>query len=328
VQHRSFERLYEDTPQWTWIGEQSRLEGLRPIGNLKAFLRKHTGTDVAFLVFHVYNLSEHEEDDTPDHQDREILGISHKIQSTSTQIQFLSPVLATAFDTLLQQNAILKNNVKFEEGLDLYDDADSDASEECGSGMVTNMDSVFYHFRSLIEEARARSEEEERQVLDLLIKSLEQEFSERHREVRELFAKGYVTSTTIKYLFKKEETVIFREGVRIYGAKLKSIVNELEHGPPISTESWAFDGKFYRNKTLQVLDAPQSMLKKLPTKITSLPCYPLSFADEDVEKRLQNRGRVFWKCRRSAYVAYNGRNTERDADYVRLILGTPCVSRC
>ena len=316
VQYSGSERLYEDCPQWTWTGSQYRIEGLRPIPRLKKFVKKRKGAETAFLVFHSYDLSGLQDYEPSDHHDSELVDNFR----TSTQIQFLNPLLSGAFDELLEQNDILKRNVNYGGCLDLYDDMDSDNGESCD--MVTNIDIVFYHFRDFLEKAPNEFERAEGQTLQHFVNYLIEEFGEKHQVIEQSFAEGLVTPTTLKYLFKREDIVVFCEDKGVCGAKLKSFSEAPKHMMLITAESYAFDGKFYLQEKESKLCLPHSMREKQSTEINSLPCYPISFADAEVKERLRKRGHTFWRCRQLAYVAYNGPNTKQDTNYVGLLTET------
>lgn len=314
VKYNDSERLYEDCPQRTWTGGQYRIEGLHHIPRLRKFVKERQGEETAFLVLHSYDSIEQLDCEPPDHNGSEPISRFR----TATQVQFLSPLLAGAFEVLLKKNETLLNNVDFEDVLDLYDDLDSDNGEACD--MVTNMDTVFYHFRQVFENALTQFENAERQVLKSLIDFLTEEFGSKHHEIERSFGEGIVTPTTLKYLFRREDIVIICEGKGVYGAKLKSFAEKPDHKMLIDAESYAFDGKFNTVRKDSKLQLPKSMREKQPTKITYLPCYPLSFADAEVKERLMNRGHTFWRCRVLAYVAYNGPNTKQDTNYVSIMI--------
>lgn len=320
VKYNDSERLYEDCPQRTWTGGQYRIEGLHHIPRLRKFVKERQEEQTAFLVLHSYESIEQLDCEPSDHSGSEPIDRFR----TATQVQFLSPLLAGAFEILLKKNKDLLNNVDFEDVLDLYDDLDSENGEACD--MVTNMDTVFYHFRHVFESALNQFENAERQVLKSLIDFLTEEFGGKHHEIEQSFAKGIVTPLTLKYLFRREDIVVFCEGKGVYGAKLKSFAEEPDHKMLIAAESYAFDGKFNTVRKDSELPLPKSMREKQPTRINSLPCYPLSFADAEVKERLMNRGHTFWSCRVLAYVAYNGPNTKQDTNYVSIMIFHTTIS--
>lgn len=314
VQYGDTERLFEDNPQWTWRGGQYHLEGLHPIARLRKFVDTRREARTVFLVLHSYDVSKLQDDESSDHGNNEVLeGLRN-----NTQVQFLSPLLTVAFENLLEKNKTLKLNVDFGDSLELYNEMDSDEDED--PVMITNMDIVYYHFCHLLERAPSDSRREERQALQTLADFLKQEFGKKHRSIKRSLAGGSVSLMTLRYLFKREDMVVFNKGKRLYGATLKSFSNQSDQEMSVCAETWAFDGKFYKQTIKQELRTPRQIYENSSVEITSLSCYPLSFASGSVKDKLENRGHTFWRCRRMAYVSYTGTNAKLDTDYVRIML--------
>ncbi|PVI02117.1 P-loop containing nucleoside triphosphate hydrolase protein [Periconia macrospinosa] len=190
-----------------------------------------------------------------------------------------------------------------------------DTNDGLDYDVVTNIDILFFHFRQFLQNAPQQLDREEGDALQYLINYLIQEFDEKHQAMGQTFASGIVTRSTLKYLFKRGDVVVFHEDRSISGAKLKSFEATTKDEMHIVAESYAFDGKFYLQEKKRDLRLPRSIHNELATEINSLPCYPILFAAAEVKERLDKRGHRFWKCRQLAYVAYNGPNAKKDTDY-------------
>ncbi|CAI6336217.1 unnamed protein product [Periconia digitata] len=309
VKYGKSERFYEDCPQWTWTGGRYRIEGMRPISKVKSFVARRKAAPTAFLVLHSYDLSGMEDYEPSDDNEIELI----EEFRDSTHIQFLCRALASAFYTVLENNEILKRNVNFDERLGLGDETDLEDQENCP--VITNMDVVFFHFRHLLVTAPDPLDESEGQVLRCFFDFLITEFGEAHQAATQSLAEGFVSMINLKYLFKREDIVVFSEEGRVWGAKLKSFPYTANDKMVVHTDSYQFDGKFSLRHEKQDLPLPHSIQKKQLTEIRSLPCYPLSFASSEIQQTLKKRGYIFWQCRHMAYVAYNGPNKEHDTIY-------------
>ncbi|KAF9639188.1 hypothetical protein BFW01_g10085 [Lasiodiplodia theobromae] len=75
------------------------------------------------------------------------------------------------------------------------------------------------------------------------------------------------------------------------------------------------DGKFHQaNNTLSLTEKD---LKNGPVDISSLPFYPLGYAEPEIDRKLRRRGETFWKLRKPIYVTYSGLNMRGDFAYDR-----------
>jgi hypothetical protein len=85
----------------------------------------------------------------------------------------------------------------------------------------------------------------------------------------------------------------------------------------MTASHWTFDGTFERVKT--GLNLHQIPSEDVIFPITELAIYPKRFARPNVVQVLENRGRMFWKCRQHNYVCL--KNTEDDG-----LRSTVCIS--
>jgi AAA+ superfamily predicted ATPase len=149
-----------------------------------------------------------------------------------------------------------------------------------------------------------------------------------------MMSSGIITRQYIKYLFKPDQLVLSKED-RSESAYLttswpefsdvqqqRKILQMYKTGPTerdvdeytiCSFEgwSWLFHGSFETKSVILDLRLPKSELEELC--ITDLNVYPLRYASESVQTRLERRGKILWSCRFRRLVSYQSERSVADA---------------
>ncbi|KAK0609206.1 ATP-dependent zinc metalloprotease FtsH [Lasiodiplodia hormozganensis] len=325
-------RWYEDQPQW--LQKQDRqvyVAGKKPIFNLNAFLRQLQLGKVPFIVFQEFTKLRHPEVLIQDIQNWP------PPTSSNASIQIISNHLSKTFGALLDKQKELKGHAYFQKILRDDDDDDDDDSDDDNddhyesevddwrppnednsdarllSRRLVNIDLLYFHFQDLFEEGLNSRTEGDHSETELLLKFLRSGFKRNHVHAKQLLAQNKISKDTITYLFKPGAVIVSQNTPRIRGLKLAKLLHTSLSGWGLSCQSWAFDGKFYRVR--EVLPLPGKDLKDGSVNITSLPFYPLEYAQPEIDQKLLQRGKTFWTFRKPVYVAYSGLDMRRDTAY-------------
>jgi hypothetical protein len=112
--------------------------------------------------------------------------------------------------------------------------------------------------------------------------------------------------------------LVSRQGRHHLGFLQQSFITRITGGLgqtwSLNVFSWTFDGKFKEN--VGTLSMPVDEIGKVPKQIASLSFYPLKYAEKRIADLLHNRGHIFWRCRKSAYVTYKGPDMNWELSYV------------
>ncbi|PYI09863.1 P-loop containing nucleoside triphosphate hydrolase protein [Aspergillus sclerotiicarbonarius CBS 121057] len=134
------------------------------------------------------------------------------------------------------------------------------------------------------------------------------------------FKRGVITSKSMKYLVKPGDPLIVQEKsvLQAYQAtswirgKAKDTVNDtiedvngFDRLFEVSAWSYEFDGGFYQNHVnlaieLDVADPEEEIA------LRSLRVVPLDYASADVKRKLEDRGKTYWACRKRRLISYDG----------------------
>lgn len=316
-------RWFEDQPQW--LQKQDRqvyLGGKKPIFNLEAFLRQLQLGKVPFIVFQEYTKLRHPDVLTQDIQNWP------PPRSSNVSMQIISFHLSKTFGALLDEHNELKEHADFQKPLHDDDDDNDDVSEVNGwkilneddsdaervSRRLLNIDLLYFHFQDLFEEGLNSRTEGDHSETDLLLKFLRTGFKRNHMHARELLSQKKISKDTIAYLFKPGAVIVSHNALRVRGLKQTELLRTFPVAWDLSCQSWTFDGKFHQKSEDLLL--PGKDLQNGSMNITSLPFYPLQYAEPEIDQKLLHRGKTFWKFRKPVYVAYSGLDMRGDTAYV------------
>lgn len=243
-------------------------------------------------------------------------------------MQIISDHLSNTFGDLLDEYNELKEHADFQKTLHDDNDNDDDDREvnswrdlnEDGSDAklisrrLVNIDLLYFHFQDLFEEGLNSRAEGDRSETELLLKFLRTGFIRNHTHARELLSQRKISKDTIAYLFKPGAVIVSYNTLRIRGLKQIELLRTLPVAWDLSCQSWTFDGKFHQE--IESLLLPGKDLKNSSMNITSLPFYPLEYAQPEIDQKLLQRGKTFWKFRKPVYVTYSGLDMRGDTAYV------------
>lgn len=343
--HRLDSTLYFDAPQWKQVQDGSwDLESRKPVSNFEVFLEKQRLGGVAFVVTLQYDRHAIRNGSyfTDQHSSSDFEGSCQEITQKTIQstvrpmhvsIRFLCEVLASAWNLLLDMDKNLKqiydDEGEAENRSDRHDnsrrdspDSDSEASFVNPNSLqhqdLPNAEVFFYHFHTSLQNMISTMEDSnEKWRLNLLIRFVEDFFRDEYQEVSDLLSEGLVSGVYLKYLSAPGAVLITHENGNSIGYLQKTFFKDATtttRGAKVI--GWKFDGKFKRQEEDIIIDVED--FKSTPRRIASLKYCPLQYADPQTVQNLKDRGHKFWKCRKLAYVSYDGLDMKQEATYVRL----------
>ncbi|KAK2594863.1 hypothetical protein QQS21_007413 [Conoideocrella luteorostrata] len=287
--------LYEDTP---WIVEAgpylNHLRGSNAITNLEVFLERNK--DISFIVYKDYECCERRHPSSARGRNESASGdVSSLLKRESVAI--ISPDLRDSFDKLASLAFKSIPYPKFE-----VDDEDS----------ILFPYMWWFHSREKISDAKPQLDDDTRRHIDVFDRYIQDVLTSDWQKVDEMTARGKITAEYINYIYVPGQLVISKgpEGdmARLIGLELTSWLE-----PPyphnrdfgsITAKTWSFDGNFQQTSVELKLASLPSLTEEFD--VTELEVYPASFASPNTLKALQNRGEMFWKCRKKNYVFHTG----------------------
>lgn len=310
-------RWYEDQPHWLQAQDrQVVLAGKKRIFRLKAFIRQLKLAKMSFIVFQEFTDLKHPDISTQHIQQWQ------PPTSSNVSILIISNQLSKTFRALFDNHPELHENADFRDIFDddddddesLLDGDDSADASEIGQRLI-NIDLLYFHFQDLFEKDLNSRTEDERSETEPLLKFLTTGFMRNHGQARDLLSQGKTSKNTIFYLFKPGSVIVSQQSSRIRGLEQMHFPRTSSEGWNIECQSWTFDSKFHR-KCETLLLSKKDLKNDADVNITSLPFYPLKYAEPEIGQKLLQRGRTFWKFRKPVYVTYSGLNMRGDTAYV------------
>ncbi|KAK4208741.1 hypothetical protein QBC37DRAFT_66072 [Rhypophila decipiens] len=175
----------------------------------------------------------------------------------------------------------------------------------------------YLHNQTFLDLVHSNDLEQERSAqLELLCEWFEDNLRQDWEEADEMFSRGKVSLKHCTKLFRPSELVFHpRENDPGLGKVFKTDNYPWRYrdAGDVDISEWEFNGSFYKTKIW--IDVTSKLTKReTESDITSLPYYPLRFADPDLEKKLIARGHKFWSCRKQKLVTYM-QETEANAGF-------------
>ncbi|RYP93128.1 hypothetical protein DL770_000785 [Monosporascus sp. CRB-9-2] len=300
---RERSHLYLEEP---WISESgpygSHLRAGSAIRNFELFLER--GRDISFLIYKDFECCRKGSqrsahgcyDDSTAEISRHFLGES---------ISIVSDDLASALRQLAEESLNGIPHPKFETGVE--------------NGIVYPY-LWWFHRRAEISEAATWLDPTGQQHIGIFRDYLQHRLGDEWKTVDSLISRGRISVQYIEYLFAPNTILISKlngeKHAQIEGFLAGDWLNPQRKSHSqgsdlgraytpaysISCTHWTFDGNFQKRIVQLPITIP-SMEEDF--KITDLTIYPSKFADEGLRNALQERGEMYWKCRRKRYVCCN-----------------------
>jgi hypothetical protein len=151
-----------------------------------------------------------------------------------------------------------------------------------------------------------------RSAVRLLCEWFEDNYRADWDEADELLARGKVNSKHYSKLFRPNE-ILLRKSNNGLGDAIKTMEYPWEDKDDYVMDAfeWKFNGLFGKTE-IKISLKMEGISDRTGGEmdITSLPIYPLRFAEDDVYERLKARGEKLWKCRTKSLVCYKEDKTE------------------
>ncbi|KAL1872404.1 hypothetical protein Daus18300_004374 [Diaporthe australafricana] len=305
--------LYFDPPQLT-SGEfgSGVLRSQLPVTNFDLYLEKNK--EIAFVVYRTYTLPQKASDS---HEKRNRCSTSQDMSDAivDESIEPVDEALMSAVVALLEAQdeytSILDNFLETPELQAPY--------------------LFVFHQRNEWDRVRQLLPESSHQQMAMLWNYIVQSHGAEYTAADASMSNGLITTGLLKYLFKPGQLLLQSQDDEIQGwicadwpkaarraekasqrqdnligaIKLEKL--ELAESSPkweLSAWHWDFDGNFHRRKATLPVSIKSDTNEESEIPINTLSIFPLKYASEDSFKRIQMRGRNFWKCRKRGLVSY------------------------
>jgi hypothetical protein len=170
-----------------------------------------------------------------------------------------------------------------------------------------------YHQKELLKAHSLKPHHQSH--LGALYGYLTENLGPEYSEAEALFDKGFVDRQHWAKLLRPGAVVVTFEGGQPTAYVCLRCPAVAAGGLQLRCFSWAFDGKFFQNKTVLNIHWPSDS-NIVP--ITDLEVYPLTYGIDGLKDELRTRGEIFWACRSRKFVNYNVPLRGMEVQIVRL----------
>ncbi|RDW94219.1 ATP-binding protein [Aspergillus mulundensis] len=168
---------------------------------------------------------------------------------------------------------------------------------------------LLYHYKRRKEEGAIRLAPADHRLLEGLLHYMKGSNGPDYEAADEMFSQGLISKAHLAKLCGAGEIMVTNVNTHPRAYMIERPPKS--QAPPLKLEMWSWefeDGVFRQKETEMSLDWPSSVTTDETIPITSLDIYPLRFAAPEVWKRLKARGKLFWRCRKQCFVAYDPPN--------------------
>ena len=290
----------------SWIikdGRKATLRGNLALSNPSIYLERHS--DLSFVVYKEYDPSKLDHDNA-----REVLedDVVPRPVAQREYLKFISDdMLEAVKDYFRHISNLSQANLPF--------------------GFNDELEAPYlfwYHYRSSLPFVIHRLKPHHQGLMHLLNHWINSNYGQEYEEAHARISDGYVSPRYMKYLFRPGEVLVSKHKARALGHIGQSFTKDttirrslqdyiestldydkqrsINEREAIKSWSWqvqawsySYDGSFSEEKV--VLDIKLSVEKHSEeVRVEDLEVLPLRFANPDVRKRLEKRGRTFWSC--------------------------------
>jgi hypothetical protein len=159
-----------------------------------------------------------------------------------------------------------------------------------------------YHAKSTFAEHFLQSEklnETQREHVACLMDYVHRSKALEFEEAEESFNQGRVMRHHFSKLFAPDDVVVRETDDGPICYTISGSPNNSDMAVQFKGWNWEFDGTFYKKESDWIVDWPPS---ENVIDIATLMLYPLKFADDQLGKRIRERGQKFWSCRKQRLV--------------------------
>lgn len=169
----------------------------------------------------------------------------------------------------------------------------------------------FFNYNKTLLDVATSSEvsESDRSCMQMLCNWFEINHRKDWDEAHELMSRGKINSKHYTKLFRPDELYVAPvsdepDVLEVSKSKQYPWLDSIDQS--MDKYSWSFNGRFSKYLSSHTLRQfpKRSVSKETEVDITSLPFYPLRFAEPGTKERLIARGHKFWNCRTRSLVCY------------------------
>ncbi|KAM3086226.1 hypothetical protein ACMFMF_000179 [Clarireedia jacksonii] len=296
----------------SWIRPDSGrmiLTGNLPLLDLSSYLRRHE--DIAFIVYKGYDKINSLSAEELDRSDTIPLP-----RPTSESLKLVSQEMKEALRMFTKR--IPDFALQF---------PDFDFARELKSPFL-----FWYYCRAYLDPILPTLSENNRNLVEMLSLWIEANRGSEYKKIDTQLSEGFVTAESMKYLVKAGDVLVSNTNGVLSAHMTKSWAKEQPETSKVletlraiekvgkldtiaesnrsssvlwhvETWSWVFDGKFKKkNNVVEIKTSVTRPDDKV--RISDLNMFPLKYASAKMQQTLQNRGRIFWSCRRKRMVSY------------------------
>jgi AAA+ superfamily predicted ATPase len=308
--------VYFDHPHLV-TGEKGKksLKCSMPLSNIDLHLEKNK--DIVFILFKDFRES-YDESSANDGALKSAKANTLEFEPFQESIKPVSEELVEAIQTLLKSDSIFSQ----------FKDHFKSTREVAAPYLC------IYHTRESYHPVPKEIDPMVTDHFDLMRRYVLDQFGAEYSRADNMMSSGIITRQYIKYLFKPGQLVLSKgdhsesaylttSWPEFSGVQQQRKVSQMHKIRPTERDvdedticsfegqSWHFHGSFETKSTILVLRLPESGREELC--ITDLNVYPLRYASETIQARLERRGEILWSCRFRRLVSYQSERSVSDA---------------
>ncbi|KAK8016590.1 hypothetical protein PG993_014779 [Apiospora rasikravindrae] len=285
--HRVGERMFMDEPSWLPQEDgQLILKGHEPLLDKESYLERHP--EIVFLVLLDYD-SDDNSNPGSDHQNKVV---NNSVAPITESIRMTTIPMKQAYDCLLEKTRMGE-------------------AKSFDSSYEVDAPYLFWYFaKPELDIVLSALSDEESKLIRLLGDYIEKSQGVLYSQVSEGLERGWVNSDRLGFLFRPGNLVVSSSNGLTQGHIIQDFAKYFT--PPgdnvitVNVNTWtiAVDDDFRRKESRWAVSRFPEGQDPKEVKITCLPVYPLSFADDHLVSTLKKRAALFWRCRSHQLVQY------------------------
>ncbi|PYI06177.1 P-loop containing nucleoside triphosphate hydrolase protein [Aspergillus sclerotiicarbonarius CBS 121057] len=166
----------------------------------------------------------------------------------------------------------------------------------------------WYCFRSSYETVKSLLSTNDKRLIQLFDEWVTPNHEIEYAKVDDQIQKGVISRLSMKYLVKPGTVLVSQKRGQLQAYMATSwATQDTANDKKWNVTGWSyeFDGVFYhRNTTLSL-----EMNAENPTEeveLQQLDVTPLEFASCEIRQKLEQRGKIYWQCRKRKFISYTG----------------------
>lgn len=297
----STSKCYLDVPRmFAKDSRGSALRGEHPVRDVDEYLENHP--DICVLVYKTYNCTKYLQRIRDNFQKIAPETMNHSVFLHFRPWFYSLREDASPAKALTEYVEVV--SVRLEDGLDklTMSDPDSYTPWKEPANTAAPYDYFYHHQVALRRTAPQLLDAQSYEEVMVFLDYIQTSHGSQYADADLLFSQGYVTRKFFTKLFHAQEIILSNVEGGVQAYMIEKYEGKAGNSINLACWHWEFDGAFQRTKANIIVNWPNE--DEDTVLITSLKAWPLRLDKTGKLEYLEERGSLFWKCRRRKLIRY------------------------